>query len=143
MKLPHGLPFYIAETFFSKMRGFVIRMREIGSALADVAEMYGFAGGRECDAPKDGELSVIMKKEDLSRIAWLADYGLRVWVHPSNNHFRCGDRLTKNEAQKLSNLLDDFDRKTCDPFNETEIERDMRFASWENRMKQMWENYPQ
>jgi len=99
------------DLFFEDAGVREIRMREIGSALADVAEMHGFAGGRECDAPKTGELSVIMKKEDLSHIAWLADYGLRVWVHPSNNHFRCGDRLTKDEAQKLSNLLDDFDRK--------------------------------
>ena len=131
------------DLFFEGVGVREIRMREIGSALADVAEMHGFAGGRECDAPKAGELSVIMKKEDLSDIAWLADYGLRVWINPSNDYFRGGDRLTKDEAQKLSNLLDDFDRKTYDPFNETEIERDMRFESWENRMKQMWENYPQ
>jgi hypothetical protein len=131
------------DIFFEGLGVREMRMQEFGYALADAAEMHGFAGGREWNAPKAGELSVIMKKEDLSHIAWLADYGLRVWIAPSNDYFRCGDRLTKDRAQELSDLLDEFDQKTCDLLNETKIERDMRFASWENRMKQMWENYPQ
>jgi len=94
-----------------------IIMEGIGRALADAADSHGFAAGREWNAPKAGECQVIMKREDLSRIAWLADYGLRVWTDPSNDYFRCGEKLTKDEAETASTLLDDFDQKICDLFN--------------------------
>jgi hypothetical protein len=75
------------DFFYEDAGGREIIMEGIGRALADAAEAHGFAAGREWNAPKAEELSVTMKKEDLSHIAWLANYGLRVWTDPLNDYF--------------------------------------------------------
>jgi hypothetical protein len=60
---------------------------------------------------------------------------------PSNNEVRVGDRLPRERAEILSDLLDKFERNVADWVSETEDEREMRFSNHEDRIKRMWENY--
>jgi hypothetical protein len=113
----------------------------IGEALAKAGLWQGAEFQRAWDAPKPGEAAVTMNRQELSSIAWLADYGLRAWTMPSNNEIRVGDRLPRERAEILWDLLDKFERKVADWVSETEDEREMRFSNFEDRMKRMWENY--
>jgi hypothetical protein len=54
---------------------------------------------------------------------------------PSNNEIRVGDRLPRDRAENLSDLLDKFERKLADLLSETEDDREMRFNNHEDRMK--------
>jgi hypothetical protein len=60
---------------------------------------------------------------------------------PRDNGVRHGERLTKDLAEQMSNALDAFERKLAPWPSETEDERERRFASYEDRMKRIWEYY--
>ena len=114
----------------------------IGEALAKAGRSEGVGEFQRAYGPKPGEAEVTMDKQELSSIAWLADYGLRAWTTRSNNEVRGHhDRLPKERAQILSDLLDTFERRAANWPSETEDEREMRFGNYEDRMKRMWENY--
>jgi hypothetical protein len=110
----------------------IMRSAAIGEALAQV----GLAAGVEMHQPKPGESLVKMNRKDLESIAWLADYGLRVWTMPRDNGVRHGERLTKDLAEQMSDALDKFERKLTPWSSETEDERERRFASNEDRMNE-------
>ncbi len=131
-------PWYpiLADDYYCGRRSFAV-----GEAFADAGFSQGFESHGVRAAPKPEEAAVTMKRDELSDIAWLADYGLRVWTSPSSDEIRVGERLRKNRAEKLAELLDKFERNAADLFLETEDEREMRFSHYENRMKRMWENY--
>lgn len=118
-----------------------IRSSAIGEALAKAGLSQGAEFQRVWDAPKTGEAAVTMNRQELYDIAWLADYGLRVWTMSSKNKIRVGDRLPRERAEILSDLLDRFERKVADLLTESENDREMRFTNHEDRMKRMWENY--
>jgi hypothetical protein len=85
-----------------------------------------------------------MSRDDLNSIAWLADYGLRVWTMPRDNGIRSGERLSKERADKMTSALDTFERRIAPLLSETEEEKqrdEYRFFSSEDRMKRMWEYY--
>jgi hypothetical protein len=82
-----------------------------------------------------------MNRKDLESIAWLADYGFRVWTMPHDNGVRRGERLPKDRAQQMSDALASFERKLVPWPSETENEKERRFGSYEDRMKRMWEYY--
>jgi hypothetical protein len=119
-----------------------MRLSDIGVALARAGLHQGEESQRQSDALKPGQATVIMSRDELHSIAWLADYGLRAWTMRSDNEIRRqDDRLPKDRAEILSNLLDKFERKVADWLSETDDEREMRFSNYEDRMKRMWENY--
>jgi hypothetical protein len=85
---------------------------------------------------------VTMKYADLETIAWLADWGLRLWIF--DNYTRNHDRLEKNKAEEFTAILDNFERKIVpNLLLEDEDSKERRFNSYENRMKNMWEAYPE
>jgi hypothetical protein len=57
---------------------------------------------------EDGKSQVIMKRTELEDVAWLADYGLRVWIAPGDAPLRCGEKLTYEKAQALGRYAGDF-----------------------------------
>ena len=115
------------------------RSSAIGEALAKAGLSQGAEFQRAWEAPKPAEVAVTMNRQELHRIAWLADYGLRAWTMRSNNEIRRHhDRLPRERAEILSVLLDKFERKVADWLSETEDEREMRFSNHEDRMKRMW-----
>lgn len=92
---------------------------------------------------KPGEAPIIMSDTELFDIAWLADYGLRTWTNPLNAGMRSGERLPKDRAEKLSSLLDSFERKIAlsNWPSESKTHEETRFANYEDRMKRLWEYY--
>jgi hypothetical protein len=113
----------------------------IGMALATVGVGEGAEMQSEMDAPAPDEAIVRMRRRDLEDVAWLADYGLRVWTAPRDNIVRSSERLEKERAQQMSSILDAFERKVAPPLSKTAEERDDRFSSHEDRMKRIWEYY--
>jgi hypothetical protein len=91
----------------------------------------------------NGARTLGMRHEDLLTVAWLADYGFRVWTYSADNVFRFGDQLSQDRAEQLAALLDQFERRIVpDLFNEPAEDKTNRFDQHENRLKTIWENYP-
>ncbi len=67
---------------------------ELGETLVRVGLQAGHVQGAEFqsawDAPKPEEVRIDMSRSDLADVAWLADYGLRVWTMPYENRVRVG-----------------------------------------------------
>jgi hypothetical protein len=123
-----------------------IRWIEIGAALAHVGIARGMEMETGSNRPEPDETSVVMRKKELADIAWLAGYGLLVWIKPSDDLsgvriVRHGERLDKERAERLANSLDTFERKIPKLFTETEHEKEARFNNYEGRMKDIWAAY--
>jgi hypothetical protein len=71
-------------------------------ALAKVGLAVGTKLQYKWDAPKAGELLVRMNRNDLEDIAWLADFGLPVWIMPATMASGMADngpRTRRNKCQ--------------------------------------------
>ena len=119
------------------------KTKRIGDALAGVA----FDAGSESQArmleKKDDEAEVRMERGSMRYVAWLADYGFRVWTSHNDNSIRFGERLTKEQAEKAAKILETFERRIeIDRWaTESEEEKDRRFTTSNNRMQSVWEAY--
>ena len=131
MCLKEGLPWYFWEE----------RVSTLGGLLLSIGISKGAAQIKKASAPKPYEANITMNRQELSDIAWLADYGLRVWTMPRDNYVRHGERLSKDRAEQMSSALDSFERKLAPWPSETEDEKERRFGNYEERMKRMWEYY--
>jgi hypothetical protein len=119
-----------------------LRSIDLGRALAKAATSHGIEIQQEWAAPKPGEISVTMRQQELDDIAWLADYGLRVWTKRGDHTIRYGDRLPRERAEGLSKLLDKFEDQAASwGLSETQGHKEGRFNSYEDRMKRIWEEY--
>ena len=85
-----------------------------------------------------------MRGEDLKTIAWLADYGFRVWTTPSDTPLRIGEQVSYSTAESFASLVDAFDRKIVpNLLTESEDDKERRFSAHENRFQTIWESYPE
>jgi hypothetical protein len=119
------------------------RTREIGSALYSLSNLTGQLQEASMRGKDDHEADVRTDRAALRDVAWLADYGFRVWIAPNDNNFRVGERLDRSVAERMANELEVFERRIeIDRWTEeTEEEKEMRFSGSENRMKLIWEAY--
>ena len=116
-------------------------LREVADELRHAAWSEGWTAQARFSEPKPEEASVVMKREELHDIAWLADYGLRVWTSPGNPSFRSGERLTYEKAQGLADVLDTFERRIVDLVREPEDEKERRFETANDRMTRIFLAY--
>jgi|SRR5262249_8232473 hypothetical protein len=115
-------------------------LREIASKLHVAAWNEGMAA--QARFTEDGKSQVTMKRTELEDVAWLADYGLRVWIAPGDAPLRCGEKLTYEKAQALADVLGTFERKIALGFRrETEDETERRFTISLNRTQRVWSAY--
>jgi len=117
-------------------------LREIANKLHFAAWNQGMADEARLSEPEAEESQVTMKRTQLEDVAWLADYGLRVWTAPGDVPLRCGERLTYEKAEALANILETFERKIAPGLTrETDEEKKRRFTTSLNRMQRVWLAY--
>ncbi len=117
-------------------------LKQIANKLHFAAWNEGMATQARFTAPKTEESQITMNRTELEDVAWLADYGLRVWIAPGDPPFRNGERLTYEKAQALADVLGTFERKIALGFtSETEDEKERRFTISLNRMQRVWLAY--
>jgi hypothetical protein len=121
------------------------KTKNIGSALWYLGIEAGELFHEKRTAKKQQEVDIRMDREALKHIAWLADYGHRVWTDPNTNQVRLSmERLTKDRAERMATELDTFERRIAvdDWPNEAGEDKEMRFNVAFNRQQRMWEAYP-
>ena len=83
-----------------------------------------------------------MDKQELSSIAWLADYGTSRLDDAFKQRIRGLTTGCQRKGLKFCRIYwTAFERRAANWPSETEDEREMRFGNYEDRMKRMWENY--
>jgi hypothetical protein len=119
------------------------RTKDIRQGMHELSSQTGQLLEARISAKEDHEADVRMDRRALEDVAWLADYGFRVWIARNENEFRFGERLNKESAEKMKDELESFERKIAiDRWAvETEEEKEMRFNASLNRMQLMWEAY--
>lgn len=119
------------------------KSKRVGDALAGVAFGAGLESQARMLEKKDDEAEVRMERESMRYIAWLADYGFRIWTSHNENSIRFGERLPKEQAEKAAKMLETFERRIeIDRWaTESEEEKDRRFTTSNDRMQRVWEAY--
>jgi hypothetical protein len=120
------------------------KTKKIGSALWYLGIAAGEVFHRKKTVKKQNEADIRMDREDLENIAWLADYGHRVWISPHQNQCRgSAERLTKDRAERMATALERFERliAVSDWPNETGDDKEIRFNVTVNRQQRMWDAY--
>jgi hypothetical protein len=90
-------------------------------AFEDAIQKYGrrFSGSPDDEEkpqaarrPASDEGTLTMRKADLDVVAWLADWGLRLWIYRPAIAMRSGAQLPCDRAEQYTALLDAFERKS-------------------------------
>lgn len=98
--------------------------RKIGSALFHLGVDEGALHQTKITTKKENEADVRMDRKALNDVAWLADYGFRVWIAGNENEFRIGERLNKDVAETMMNELETFG------WGLTDVGRGFVYCSW-------------
>jgi hypothetical protein len=105
-------------------------IRKIAEKLHFAAFNEGMAAQSRMNEPKPDESAVMMNRNQLEDIAWLADTGLQVWISPGDQPFRCGERLDYEKAEALANTVETFERRIVpNLLGEAEDEQERRFTT--------------